>query len=246
MQTIRITTSQNIDIDYEVASLGDRILARLIDLGILTAIYILVLLTGILGMDGYGKIAFGLSALVLICMALFAFYDLICEIWMNGQSIGKKAMKIRVISLDGGRPSIGQYLIRWLFRIVDFLITFQLAALLSAILTDKKQRIGDIVAGTCMVRTVARTQSAALAFMPPKDDYIPVFSQVSRLTDRDIVLVHEVLANYATSGNSILLYNTATKVKQHLSVTSPPHMDDLLFLQTIIKDYNYVTARADH
>ena len=152
MQTIRITTSQNIDIDYEVAGLGERILARVIDLGIFFLIFILGLffegLTSFFTSSGEGAVI-----LITIYAVLFVFYDLIFEVFMNGQSIGKRIMKIKVISLNGARPSVGQYLLRWLFRIVDFLIIEPgLIALVVAAVSEKPQRIGDIVAGTMLIR----------------------------------------------------------------------------------------------
>src|ERR1700744_2524506 len=132
MQTIKITTSQNIDIDYEVAGLGERILARLIDLAIFFLIYILGLSIGSLANWFTGENVTIIIAIIIYAV-LLVFYDLIFEIFMNGQSIGKRIMKIKVISLDGGQPRIGQYFMRWMFRIVDFLITFPgLVALIAA------------------------------------------------------------------------------------------------------------------
>ncbi len=120
MQTINITTSQNIDIDYEIAGLGERIVARLIDYAIFVLIFILAAI--ILGAsETVRESPVPFFVLYIIYAALYGFYDLVCEIFMNGQSIGKRIMKIKVISLNGAQPSVGQYLLRWLFRIVDFL-----------------------------------------------------------------------------------------------------------------------------
>src|SRR5476651_2536750 len=174
MQTIRITTSQNIDIDYEVAGLGERILARLIDLGIFVLVLILGLffasLSTLWNESGIG----GVVVIIIYCV-LFVFYDLICEVFMNGQSIGKRIMKIKVISIDGRRPTFGQYLLRWLFRIVDFTLTVGGCALITAIMSKKCQRLGDIVAGTTLIKTSPRTQIGSLAFSPAYEGYVPVF-----------------------------------------------------------------------
>ena len=139
MQTINITTSQNIDIDYEIAGLGERIVARLIDY----AIFMLILI--------FGSIILGISETVrespvrtvviyIIIGSLYVFYDLVCEIFMNGQSIGKRVMKIKVISLDGSRPTISQFLLRWVFRLVDFTLTLDMCALITAAVTENNQR----------------------------------------------------------------------------------------------------------
>lgn len=245
MQTIRITTSQNIDIDYEVAGLGERILARLIDLAILFAFYFFgAIMAGIIGASGASEVTF--VVLIIIYMVVVVFYDLLFEILWNGQSIGKRIMKIRVISLDGSRPSIGQYLLRWLFRIVDFLLIEPgLVALITAAVSEKPQRVGDIVAGTMLIRTVPRTKMDNIVFMPAYDGYQPVFNEAGQLSTRDVELIHEVIKNYVKTGNSVVVYNMAARVKEHLNITAPNGMNDMLFLQTVVKDYSHISAQAD-
>src|ERR1700743_890388 len=111
--------------------------------------------------------------------------------FMNGQSVGKRIMKIKVISLDGTRPRFSQYLLRWLFRIVDFTLTSWLGGLITIILTDNGQRIGDIVAVTVVVRTTPRTTANNIVYANVDDSYQPVFAQASQLNDEDINLIHE-------------------------------------------------------
>lgn len=246
MQTIKITTSQNIDIDYEVAGLGERILARLIDLTIFFLIFFMGFFIGGLANWFTHNNDLTVGIIVVIYGVLFVFYDLIFEIFMNGQSIGKRIMKIKVISLDGGQPRMGQYFIRWLFRIVDFLLTWPgLVALITAAVSDKIQRVGDIVAGTILIRTAPRTQISNIVFMPSYDGYQPVFNEAGRLSDKDIELIHEIINAYVKTGNNVVVYNMAQRVKSHLSVTPPNGMNDMLFLQTIIKDYNHISAQMD-
>ncbi len=246
MQTIKITTSQNIDIDYEVASLGDRILGYLVDSAIFVVLYIaLAILAGLFFTSNGGRAVYwGFGAVAIIWFLAFIFYDLICEVFFNGQSIGKKVMKTRVISLDGSSPGLGQYLLRWLFRIVDITLTSSVGAIISVAITDNKQRIGDLVAGTTVIKTSPRTTMEHIAFVPPTEVYEPVFPQAGKLHERDIVLIHEVLGNFRQSGNNTLLYDTAQKVKEHLAINSRG-MDDLSFLQTIVRDYNYTSASSE-
>jgi uncharacterized RDD family membrane protein YckC len=245
MQTIRITTSQNIDIDYEVAGLGERIVARLIDLAIFFLIFILGLfILGFTASVNHSDV--GTVIIITIYAILFVFYDLLFEVFMNGQSIGKRIMKIKVISLDGGQPRFGQYLLRWLFRIVDFaLIEPGLIALIIAAVSEKPQRIGDMVAGTMLIRTVPRTKMDNIVFMPMYDGYQPVFKEAGQLTDKDVELIHEIINAYMKTGNNVVVYNMALRVKEHLHITPPNGMNDMLFLQTIIKDYNHISSQAD-
>jgi uncharacterized RDD family membrane protein YckC len=243
MQTIRITTSQNIDIDYEIAGLGERIVARLIDFGIFILILISFTITG--AITAFRDSSIIMIIIIIIVCLLFVFYDLLCEVFMNGQSIGKRVMKIKVISLEGGRPSFGQYLLRWLFRIVDFALTFGGCALITAAVSEKCQRVGDIVAGTTLIKTNSRSQIDSLAFYPVAEGYTPVFNEASQLKDRDIILIHEVIAAYIKSGNTVIIYNTAAQLKKVLAINSHSEMNDLLFLQTLVKDYNHIVAGAE-
>jgi uncharacterized RDD family membrane protein YckC len=238
MQTIRITTSQNIDIDYEIAGLGERILATLIDFGIFILVSIFCFILNAMTNSGGSDVIVGVY--VIIFFVLYVFYDLVCEIFMNGQSIGKRSMKIKVISVDGGQASIGQYILRWIFRIVDFTLTSGACAIITTAVSEKSQRLGDIVAGTTLIRTVARTQMDTLAFVAHSDNYQPVFTQVTQLGDKDIVLINEVLNSYIKSGNTVVLYNTATKLKHLLNINT--QMDDMTLLHTIIRDYNHIAA----
>ena len=245
MQTIRIKTSQNIDIDYEIAGLGERIIARLIDLALFFLIFILGLfITGWLNLYSNGHV--GEIILISIYAALFVFYDLIFEVFMNGQSIGKRIMKIKVISLDGAQPRFGQYILRWLFRIVDFLIIEPgLIALIVAAVSEKPQRIGDMVAGTMLIRTSPRTKMNDIVFMPAYEGYQPVFKEAGQLNDKDVELIHEVINSYIKTGNSVVVYNMAARIKEHLNIMPPKGMNDMLFLQTMVKDYSHISAQME-
>ncbi len=243
METVKVNTSQHVDIDYPVAGLGERVGARLIDHGIFIfvglAFAILFASTGML--DGNETTMIVLFVIYGLC---FVFYDLLCEIFMNGQSVGKRLLKIKVVSLDGSQPSLGQYFIRWLFRIVDFTLTSDVAALICVAVTDNKQRIGDIVAGTTLIKTVPRTNIGHIAFHPVADDYITTFDNVNQLTDRDIELIHEVINTYYKTFNAQLIYQMSSKVISLLNTSIPEGMNELDFLKTIIADYSHITSKA--
>jgi uncharacterized RDD family membrane protein YckC len=243
MQTVTVHTSQNIDIDYEVADLGDRVLARLID-GCLFVL--LIILCGILVIiaGGYESLSNVMVVIgIIVYASMYVFYDLICEIFMNGQSIGKRVRKIKVISLDGAQPTVGQYLLRWLFRIVDFTFTSSLCGLITVAVSDKKQRVGDMVAGTTLIKTEPRTQMDKVAFTPAELNYEPVYTEASQLNDRDVELIHEVIQTYRQTGNTVVVFNMAQKISEHLRINPKPEMDSLQFLQTIIKDYNHIISQ---
>lgn len=250
MQTVKIKTSQNIEIDYEVAGLGERVLARIVDMGVFTGlfyiIYIIVIffyLSQIQQIQSGGGVPIFLIVLGIIYSLVLIFYDLVCEIFFDGQSIGKFAIKIKVVSIDGARPTIGQYFLRWVFRLLDFGITLGIGAIISVAVSEKKQRIGDLVAGTTLIKTKPRTTLDELFLNSTDDSYEPVFPGVNNLSDSDITLIHEVISNFKVTGNSSVVYNMAVRLKEHLAVTVPRGMNDYDFLQTVIKDYSYITSR---
>lgn len=246
MQTVRISTAQNIDIDYDIASLGDRILARLIDGGVFLGVYMLFLFVS-LGIS-HANVNNDSTTLYIVIGSfafLVVFYDLICEIFLNGQSIGKRAMKIRVISLNGAQPTVGQYFLRWIFRLVDFTLSGQVGGLICIAVTENKQRIGDLLAGTTVIKTHPRTTLKNVAFMPADYDYKPIYKEVTLLTDADLTLIHEVLLNFKMSNNYVLLNSTAQKIIAVLSVSKKEFMNDEQFLQTVVKDYNHLTSLVE-
>jgi len=251
MQTVKIRTSQNIEIEYEIAGLADRILARIVDsgvfMGILYALYmiiVIIILSGDVSTLRSGGIPVSLIVIGVVYSVALIFYDLVAEIFFNGQSIGKYAMKIKVASIDGSRPTIGQYFIRWVFRLLDFGITGGICALISVAVSERNQRVGDIIAGTTLIKTKPRTAFNELYFATPDDDYEPMFPGVSVLTDKDITLVHEVISNFKATGNSNVVYQLAVRVKEHLGIILPGGMNDFDLLQTIVKDYSYITSRT--
>lgn len=97
--------------------------------------------------------------------------------------------------------------------------------------TENKQRIGDIVAGTTLIKTVPRTQFEHIAFHPAAEEYIPVFDTVAEMNDRDIELIHEVLNTYYKTRNADLVYQMAAKVTNHLRISIPEGMNELQFLK---------------
>lgn len=107
---VDIRTTQNVSIHYPVASVGDRILAYIVDSLI---IFLFVILVIVLFLNVAPNVtnddSFVWIMLVLVFIPIL-FYHLLFEIFMNGQSPGKRAMSIQVVKLNGTQPSIGDYI----------------------------------------------------------------------------------------------------------------------------------------
>jgi uncharacterized RDD family membrane protein YckC len=240
MNTIKITTSQNIELEYDLASLGERIAGRIFDTLIIGA-YVLLLFYLF---SPYRYDSFRSLQVLTIVLSLLPiiFYDLLSELLMNGQSVGKRIMKIKVISLDGGRASFGQYVIRWLFRLVDFTLTNSICALVCVAASQNKQRVGDMVAGTALIKTNPRTALLQTLYVPVKENnYRVSFPEVTNLADKDMQLVKEVILSVAKSGNTLVALKAADKIKQILQINS--NLEPLYFLEVLMADYNYLTSQ---
>ena len=232
MQKISVQTTQNVRIEYVLAGIGDRILAYLIDLLIIIA-YVTVL--GLL----FAAFSVEPSLTVVILLALPAFmYHLLCETLLDGQSVGKRQMKIKVVKLDGSSPGLGAYLMRWILRLIDMNIFGGGIAVLCIAITTRDQRLGDLAAGTTVVKVKGQETTPVFA---TDENYQPTFGEVTRLTDADIDTIQRVIKAHRDSGNTEPVWATAQRVQFALGVQSD--MRPLQFLFTVVRDYKYLTAR---
>jgi len=235
MQTIRVRTTQNVFIEYPLASVGERIVAYLIDRIIL--VFYTIAIVAVLA-----KLEINLWYVWLIILGFpWLFFSLLFEIFMNGQTPGKLAFKIKVVRLDGTPPAIGDYLMRWIFSFIDFYILSGALAVLIIAVGGKGQRLGDIVAGTSVVKLVEHHQiTSQNVFVPVEEKYTPTFNQVVNLTEKDIELIQRALEVNRDQGNIEPVMIVTDKVKGLLNIQTdlPP----VKFLYTIIKDYQTITS----
>lgn len=240
MNSINITTSQNIDVEYEPGSLGDRVLGRIIDWIVIGA-YIAIILA-IIGFSNIGDFFDNNGWIIILFILPVFFYDLLCEMLLNGQSVGKKVMGIKVISLNGEQPSFSQYLNRWVFRLVDFTISGSLVAFIMVAVTEKKQRLGDLIAGTTLVKTKPRTEFNETIYDKTEIDYQVTYPEVVNLKDSDVQLIKEVILTVNRTGNTMIALQAQQKVEQSLHIMSG-QAEPIAFLNVILADYNFVTSQ---
>ncbi|GAB6012355.1 RDD family protein [Viscerimonas tarda] len=237
---IQIQTTQNVTLDMRAAGLGPRILATLLD-GLFIMIWFIVWLVIILYSFSNEDI---MVWLFLIACLPVVFYDLLFEIFNNGQSPGKKILKIKVVNIDGTTPSVGSYLIRWLFRLVDFTLTNSILAVVLVAATEKSQRLGDILAKTTVIslKPEAGSYQPSIPDLDFHDNYTVVYSDVlEKLTDKDIATIRAVLENYRYNSDPDTLRYLAKKVKKTTDYSYEG--SDRAFLKKIIDDYNYLSVQ---
>jgi len=245
MQTIEIQTAQNVNIEYPVASVGDRVVAAIIDqlimIGYLIA-FIFVYIW-ILNITEGTSLEFPVAYFIIFFLPLF-FYHLICETFLNGQSFGKKIMKMRVVKTDGSQAGIGSYFLRWILAPIDLYFTYGAIGLITMLVNGKGQRLGDLAANTTVVKLKAEVKLDDTILLTTPANYEVMFPQVSALSDKDIAIVKAVLdMNYKNP--DIILYEqmlqkakTAIEMKTGINSSLRP----IAFLDTVLKDYNYLLS----
>ncbi len=259
MSIIQIGTPFNIDLEFEIAEFHKRLFAYIIDF-VLLVIYLYSMKTLFKGFGLDSEAGFGPDVLA-ISTPMF-LYSLLTELWMNGQTVGKKIMNIRVISLEGGEPTFGQYLTRWITRFWEWpflfgYIVFSDVMLIAYIMStgfagiavvviiavnSKSQRLGDLAAGTVVVNTKTNLSLNDTVFMQVSNvDYKVMFPEVMRLSDRDINTIKTVVTQANKKGNYDMCNRVAMKVQDVLKVQTSMYAND--FLEKLLEDYNYLATK---
>jgi uncharacterized RDD family membrane protein YckC len=156
---VRIETPEQIDVALEVAGLGSRFLAKAIDWlvkwgTILVAGLLVAIVVAFSGETPFGKAAPVLlvACLVALFYAFFLGFDVYFEVRQNGQTPGKRRAGIRVIREGGSAVDFRSACIRNLLGMADFLPAFYLLGSFLILLTRRGQRLGDLAAGTLVIR----------------------------------------------------------------------------------------------
>ena len=191
MKSIEIKTTQNVVLQYELADLRERILAFVIDFAaVMFTIWLLALV--LFSISASETTATAVSFFLLF---IWMFYSIAFEVFNNGQSLGKMAMRIRVIKAAGGKASFPDYAARWVFRMVD--VYLSLGALASILITSssKAQRIWDIVANTAVVKLHPQMDLKLkdLLAIRSQSSYQPQFLQAKQLVEEDVLLIKTTL-----------------------------------------------------
>lgn len=233
-ENLIINTTQNVRLNFELASLGDRILAGVID--------ILILWGAVLGFR------LGLPQTIPVQVTMYALvilYHPLFELFNNGRSIGKMVMKTRVIRLDGTEPTIGDYSLRWLLGLVEVLISQGSIAMISFLFGEKSQRLGDMAAGTTVAKLKPRVTLEQTLFEDTDDNYVPHYPQAGELSPIDIETLKEVveaIKKTYTVSTITLIEKARSTVEAKLGIKAV-EKDTLSFISRIIKDYNFISSK---
>ena len=249
MKKVDIITAHNIAIDYEAASVMNRGIAKFLDL-LVIMIYTLIvyfILLQILLQSIFGT--FHIDESFYIMLVIFQlpviFYTILSEYLLKGQTIGKMAMGIRVVKLNGENGNINDFTMRWAFNLIDFWFSAGSIAALFISTTEKGQRLGDVLAQTAVVKNKPEQVYSIRDILNIKDrsKHEPTYLNVSRFTDEDMILIKNAITRvkkYPNEPHKQLVRELAKRAAKELNLEEVPQKK-LTFLKTLLQDYIVLT-----
>ncbi len=209
-----IITGQYVRIEQTPASIGTRLLALLIDDALIAVVLVgLSTLGWMLKLTGAAE-----TAVILLALAFLAFYSLLCEVLNNGQSVGKRLMHLRVTRVDGSEPTIG---------------------LVSALATKNHQRLGDLAAGTVVIKEqdYHHLHVSLDEFAYVSEDYRPTYVQAADLSLEQVNVITRTLDTRGKDRDDRIL-QLSRKIIGTLRLPADTRPGEPL-LQTLLRDYQY-------
>ena len=248
MSLIAINSSQNVNINFNTASVGERIAAFAIDIAIKIAYMMVIyfIFLRVLRLETILKSLDDWSAAAVVIIITFPIhiYTLVCESLMEGQTFGKKALKIKVVKIDGFQASFGDYLMRWFFRLIDVFSNSGVVGIITMIVSKNNQLLGGIASGTAVISLKNRVNISHTILENLDADYIPIFPQVIALSDNDVRIIKENYQKALKLDDRQVLRKLSTKIKDILKLEiDATKMTEKQFIGIIIKDYNFYTGK---
>lgn len=250
MKKVDIITSHNISIDYEAASVMNRGVARFLDyLVMIVYFFIAMWILSTFLMSSRNWMAGELSGIFYIMLFIFQlpiiFYSILFEYLMKGQTIGKLAMGIRVVKINGENANINDYAMRWAFNLIDFWFSAGAIAALFISTTEKGQRLGDILGQTAVIKNNPEQVYSIRDILNIKDrsKHDPTYLGVSKFTDEDMILIKNAISRvkkYPNEPHKQLVRDLASKAAEELDLEEVPQKK-LTFLKTLLQDYIVLT-----
>ncbi|MBO3699486.1 RDD family protein [Roseivirga sp. E12] len=236
MQAVSIQTTQNIQLEYPLAGIGERLLAFLIDAVIIFSIYALINFVFDLFNIIQSLAVGGILGLIVY------LYRLLSEVFMNGQTVGKMALSIKVVKLDGSTPSFAAYFLRWLLEPIDFFIVG--LGVLFIILTKNGQRVGDLLAGTTVVKikkiTATNVQNKILMDVVD-ENYEPQIFEAANISDGEVQIIKDALKAFKNDAVKKPVELVERKLKEKYNIQSD--LPTVKFLYTLLRDHTYYVTR---
>ena len=241
MKTIEIATAQKVTIQYELSSLTNRLFAAFIDWCIMGITLVVI---SFLVLSGTNQAIYQ-TVQILILLPIFVFYTLASEILLDGQTLGKRVMKLKIVKLNGDAPTNHDYVMRWFFRFIDIYLSLGSVAALLINASPKGQRLGGMLSGTVVIRTEA-TRAFSLEDIlkiSSRENYEPTYTEVSSLfNEQDMLFIKRSLERdrkYKNKAHKKVIEELAAHTSRLLQIKYPK--DPYTFLRTLLNDYIVLT-----
>lgn len=244
MSELSITTTQNVTINFSAASVGHRMLGYILDL-LVKAAYVVVIWGIFFYYLGINQRMTGLDnwsyyAIIILVYSPVIFYSLIFESILEGQTIGKRLLQMKVVKIDGYQASFGDYLMRWLFRIIDVNLSSGVIGLIAMITSSKTQRLGDMTAGTAVISLKNDININHTILEEVDTTYVPTYPLVIKLSDNDARIIKETFNVAVAKRDYATLIKLRNKIEEVTGVKNISG-NDTDFIRTILKDYSFYT-----
>ena len=199
---ISVATPEGVTLEATLAGVGSRFVAGVIDQVLrwsLLLALVALLAIGQVNLGGDGFAGAGTVALIVAIFFVQFGYDVLFETLASGRTPGKRWTGLRVVKKGGTPVGFLASALRNILRIVDSLPGFYLVGILSVMFTANNQRLGDLAAGTIVVRE--RRQTTALPSSPAASVAAPADSalyDVSAVSAEELATVRRFLERRAT------------------------------------------------
>lgn len=240
MDNFQIETAQNVSIQQNVADIGHRLLAYLVDMLIIAAYWLVsVFVLGAFGIEGRSN---GSIAIFFAILGIPTFlYFLLFETLWDGRTPGKASMNLRVVKLDGSKPGLGSFFVRWIMRIIDITLTSGGVAVFTILFSGKGQRLGDMAAGTTVINEKKNVNLSQTLLVDIPEVYVPVYPQVTVFTDADVQTIKTVFTDARRNANHHVIVKLSNKLAKTMQVV--PQEKPVVFVDRVLQDYNFYTQQ---
>jgi uncharacterized RDD family membrane protein YckC len=235
-----IVTPEAVVLEFETAGPASRLLAGVID-AVIQLLALMAVSFGAVGINAAGADLGGLgtAALYVLVFLLMFGYSAVLETVWRGRTVGKAAMGLRVVTVEGAPIGFRHAAIRSILGLVDKYLFFSgLIGIVSILVTRRNQRLGDLAAGTIVLRerTAAKAPTATELPIPAGLESYAATLDLSGLSTADYTTVRSFLVragSLAPEVRSDLARQLAVPVSQRLRTQPPPGVSAELFLQCV-------------
>ena len=146
-----------------------------------------------------------------------------------------------MVKIEGYQASFGDYLIRWIFRIVETNIMSGLIGLLAMVISKKTQRLGDMAADTAVISLRNKITINSTILEELETEYKPTFPAVIKLSDNDVRIIKETFQIAQNSNDEKMIAKLSEKIETVVGIKNA-NRTEAAFIKIILKDYNFYTS----